>query len=138
MKTKPKQPGAAKLKKRAGAKKKFDPKDQATLRKIEKLAAGQMLEKDIAYCMGIHPTYFADLKALHPELSDAIKKGTAKGLEIATQTMLNAMKKKNLSATMFYLKCKGGWRENGPADNKGNDQESTQSAIQAALQRVTG
>ena len=113
--------------------------DKEVLQKIEDYAARQWLERDIAAFLNYSPNYFSELKSKNPEISEAIKRGTQRGIDEAVQTLQRAMKQDNIGAAIFFLKCKAGWRENA---NNGNgdsarDQESVKQSIRNALRRLS-
>lgn len=87
--------------------------------KIEELAAQGMEEQHIARCLGIDPCTLSRKKHIYDQINQAIKKGEAKGLEMVTKAFLKNIKKGNVAAQIFYLKAKGGWRDNEiPQQNK--------------------
>lgn len=45
------------------------------------------------------------------ELDDAIKRGQAKGIATIANALFNAAKNGNITAQIFYLKCRAHWRE---------------------------
>lgn len=107
--------------------------------KVRELAALGLMDRDIAYRVGIHPHGFSSKKSEYPELAEAIKEGQAEGIERhAAQLEVHGIK--NLGATIFYLKCKGGWKEDGsskPGDG-GESKDSIEGAIQAAMAALEG
>lgn len=95
----------------------IDFNEKATLDYVRELAARGMYEKDIALCLGYNRTYFSEMKREHPELSDALKQGAARGLERVTGKLLDNIDAGREASTFFYLKCKGGWRDNAFSAN---------------------
>ena len=86
------------------------------LLKVEALAMGGMDEKHIALCLGIRPETLSRKKSELDQLSQALKRGEAKGIAKVTRSLLKNIEKGNIAATIFYLKCKAGWREDKELD----------------------
>lgn len=127
-----------KLNPQKAGKKPFIPTPEQ-LKRVHKVASQGMLERDIAFLLGIHPGTLPVMKAKFPELNDAIKKGTAEGIEDAIKGLKYHITKKNLTALLFYLKCKGGFKEDGTHDNDtvaATDSQSTADRILGSVQRV--
>lgn len=108
------------------------------LAQVEDYASRQWLEKDIAVFLGYNPNYFSELKTLRPEIGEAIKRGQKRGIDEAIKTLERCMKKDNVVASMFYLKCKGGWKDNGDesSGDDGRDKESVSKSVQNALRKL--
>ena len=81
------------------------------LAEIEEMAGLGLLQKDIALCLGICPQHLSTSKGLNQELDEAIKRGNAKGLHIATGALRECIADKEIAAIIYYLKVKHGWRE---------------------------
>lgn len=81
------------------------------LETVEELAAQGMDQQDIAQCIGLHASTLSEKKNVVPELGEALKKGKARGLERVTKALLNNIDLGNVTAQIFYLKCKGQWKE---------------------------
>jgi len=112
--------------------------NEEVLAQIEEYASRQWLDKDIAVFLGYSQSHFYALKAIHPSISDAIKRGQKRGIDAAIQTLERCMKKDNVVASMFYLKCKGGWKDNGDdtTGDDGRDKESVSKSVQNALRKL--
>ena len=74
--------------------------------RVEKLAAKGLSRDQIAWSLGIHPATLYKKKAQNTELSDAIKRGESSGLEEITNSLYKNAKKGNVTAQIFYLKCR--------------------------------
>lgn len=85
------------------------------LAKIEEQAKLGVTEANIARNVGLHPSTFSEKKKNHPEIEEAIKKGGAKGEQLATGALWNMMtdpkSKGHVTAVIFYLKTKHGWND---------------------------
>ena len=46
-----------------------------------------------------------------PTIDTALRKGKAKGLVKVSNALMQQVEKGSLRAIIFYLKCRGGWRE---------------------------
>jgi hypothetical protein len=85
--------------------------DQDAIEKVESLAARGMTKEQIADCLGIHYDTLNEKCKTYAEFSDAIKRGTAKGIANVTAALMRNVSKDNVTAQIFYLKCKGDWKE---------------------------
>lgn len=104
------------------------------LEKVEELASQGLYEYQIAYCMGIAPETFSHKKKSHPELADAVNRGQARGVERVTRKLLEKADKGDMTAIIFYLKCKGQWRE---AKEEDNSEENLKNAVNALKDLAT-
>jgi hypothetical protein len=79
--------------------------------KIQDLAAQGLTHEQIYYSIGIScDTWYTKIEEF-PEISEAYKKGKAKGIGFVTNKLMNHVQKDNLTAAIFYLKCQAGWKE---------------------------
>lgn len=78
---------------------------------VEALAA-YLNQEQIADFLGITRKTFARMLKDDPSLFTQYKKGKARAIGKAAETVLNEIKKGNLTAAFFYLKTQAGWREN--------------------------
>ena len=76
------------------------------LSKTEDLAAKGLSRDQIAWSLGVSPSTLYKKKAENKQLSDAIKKGEALGLEEITNSLFKNAKDGNVTAQIFYLKCR--------------------------------
>ena len=76
------------------------------LSKVEDLAGKGLSRDQIAWSLGIHPATLYKKKAQNTELSDAIKRGESSGLEEISNSLYKNAKKGNVTAQIFYLKCR--------------------------------
>jgi len=111
--------------------------DAQILKKVEQMASDGMYEKDIAACIGISVSTYMAKKHEFPELAEAVKRGNSKGVQFATEC-LRVLMPDNLTAIIFYLKCKAGWKDDGTnvGAGGGRDTEASTRAVRAALDRI--
>ena len=96
--------------------------------KIEELAGQGLNERDIAYCIGMHPTTFSEKKYKLEKLRESVKKGQAQGLQTVTSCLMDQVKSGNPTSTIFYLKNR--------SPNESNDVQSI-NHVQINLQKMT-
>lgn len=101
------------------------------LSKIEQQAKLGITEANIARNVGISPTAFSEKKQHYPEIQEAIKKGSARGEELASGALWNMITdekhKGHLTAVIFYLKTRHGWSD-------GSKQGSTEVVAPSGIQ----
>jgi len=78
--------------------------DDATLKKVESLAAQGLTKTQIARSLGIHRATLAKKKRENSEIDDAIKRGEAKGIATITNALFTAAREGNITAQIFFLK----------------------------------
>lgn len=81
---------------------------------IERYAAQGMTMEQIAPLIGMHVSTLHEKQNEFPEIHEALKKGQNKGIAFVTNKLMELVKDKNPASTMFYLKCRAGWKENDP------------------------
>lgn len=80
-------------------------RDPINLALVEECSKKGMTEESIARVCGYNPTWFSELKAKNPELTEAIKKGRADNQRELLESLNQlANKEKNLGAIIFALK----------------------------------
>jgi IS30 family transposase len=82
-----------------------------TLEKIEEYAASGLTKDQIADCLGVCYMTINRQEKENWEFSDAFKKGKARGIALVTKELLKNIKKKNVTAQIFYLKCQAKWND---------------------------
>jgi len=78
---------------------------------VKKLAAQGLTEKQIADALGICHDTLINKKKQYSEFAEAIKEGKALGIGSVTSELMKQIKAGNTTATIFYLKCRAGWKE---------------------------
>lgn len=100
------------------------------LETVRKLAAQGCYERDIAACIGVSPSYLPELKRKHPNIAEAIEIGTSFGIAKVTGKLMEAIEERNMTAIIWYLKAKAGWRESG------NSEPSIHASVETATSRI--
>ena len=75
------------------------------------LAAQGLTQEQIADVLGIAEKTLRNRKKESTEIADAIKRGQAKGIALATNKLMEQVREGNLGAICFFLKCRGAWSE---------------------------
>lgn len=81
------------------------------LKQIEQLAAQGLSERQIADALGITQNTLINHKNRNLDFLEAIKRGQAKGIGLVTNELMKQVKSGNVTAMLFYLKCRAGWKE---------------------------
>jgi hypothetical protein len=84
---------------------------ELNLADIENLAGRGLTHAQIADSLGVSARALFNHKARDQEVADAIKRGQAKGVFVVASALMEQVKKGNVTAQIFYLKCRGGWTE---------------------------
>lgn len=83
------------------------------LERIEKLAAEGVPKRDVARLLGVSPdTWYRVINNGRSDIADAYERGKAKNCHVLSNTLMKAALKGNITATIFMLKARHGWREN--------------------------
>ena len=83
---------------------------------VEEFAGEGLTQEQIAHSLGISPRTLDKRKADSAEFADAIKRGKARGIQFVANALMALIKDGNVPATIFYLKCRAGWRETDKPD----------------------
>ena len=84
-------------------------KEQAA--QVEALAAFLTVEQ-IADYFGIGRRTFYDIMERDESVSARYKKGSTESIRISAQGLMEKVRDGNITAIIFHLKTRGGWREN--------------------------
>lgn len=84
---------------------------QEIIDKAREYAKRGLTKEQICLALGIGKTAFYRKEAQKKELKNAIKQGRAEGIAIVADDLLKNIKKGNVTAQIFYLKTKGGFKE---------------------------
>lgn len=84
------------------------------LEKVEELASLGLSEQQIADSLGISRSTLSRRKNDNETFDTALRKGKAKAVVKASSALMTQIEKGSLRAIIFYLKCRGGWREEEP------------------------
>lgn len=104
-----------------GRKKIVIPKED--IDKIEAMAARGLTEEQIFHNLGYKRDVFYLNKKSNPDISDAIKRGQNKGIALVSNIIFDKAIKGNVTAAIFYLKCRAGWKETQVIET--NDDKNT-------------
>jgi len=92
------------------------PPIEVNIVQVEQLAAQGLTMAQIAAALGIGETTLYEKRIDYPHITEAIKRGQAKGIATITNSMFNSAKNGNITAGIFYLKNRAGWRDKPPED----------------------
>lgn len=81
------------------------------LRQVEKWASQGLTLEQISWNLGINPATLYKHKRLNTELAESLKKGQSRGVQQISNALFNSALEGNITAQIFFLKCKGGWTE---------------------------
>ena len=101
------------------------PKIQLDIERIEEMAANGMSKEQIAAALGIVSRTLRNREKEDSSFSEAIKRGKARGIETVTKALMQQVQSRNIVATLFYLKCQAGWRENPDVESVKSDDPIT-------------
>lgn len=88
------------------------------IKEVERMAA-YLNKAQIAACLGISENTFIRLTKENELIDTAYKRGRASHVgKVADALLKNATEKNNVLAQMFFLKCRGGWIESQPEQEK--------------------
>jgi len=105
------------------------------LKAIKLMAMQGMAEGNIAYCLGTSPDVMTRWKKEHPEVVEALETGKAEGEHKCSTLIHQEVEKGNVSAAMFVLKTKYGWKEYNVIQLPKDDDSKT--TAQQILSRLT-
>ena len=108
------------------------------LTKVEELAAQGLTNAQIPHCLGISETTLYDKKNQLTEFSETIKKGKAKGIQKVSNALFEAALSGNVTAMIFYLKVRAGWKEPDVPEHRYSREELielVEQEIQAVAER---
>ena len=87
------------------------PKIEIDIERAEYLASLGLTYEEIAQSLGVSSRTLERRRNEVAELSEAIKRGQAKGCETVTSKLMEQVLQGNTTAIIFYLKAKCGWRD---------------------------
>lgn len=91
------------------------------IHKIESMAATGLTIEQIRNNLGYKKTTYYKNKKINAEIAEAIKRGESKGIAVATSKLFEGIQKNNLTAIIFFLKCRAGWKETNVTELTGQD-----------------
>jgi DNA-binding XRE family transcriptional regulator len=100
------------------------------LKEAENYASLGLTREQIAHNLGIGESTFYDKKKNYPEFEDAIKRGEALGItHVSNALFKNATVHNNVTAQIFYLKCRAKW-DDGTLDDKENNRDKFKKRVE--------
>ena len=108
------------------------------LAKVEVLASQGLTHAQIAACLEISETTLYEKKKQLTEFSETIKKGRAKGIQKVSNALFEAALSGNVTAMIFFLKTKAGWKEPDVPEHRYSREELielVEQEIQAVAER---
>jgi predicted DNA-binding protein (UPF0251 family) len=97
------------------------PKIEINAAQVEALAARGLTEQQICDSLGISRTTLHARRRESAQIEQAITKGRAQGIAIATNKLFELIKNGHPPSIYFFLKCKGGWKETQVQEITGKD-----------------
>ena len=119
----------ATVKKKATGKKRGPKKTEIDLVKVEKLASQGLNKSQVAAMCGLKESQWYARENENPEITEAYKRGKAKGVLTISNALFEQARSGNTTAQIFFLKAQGGWRENIRLEHTGPDGEPIKQEI---------
>jgi hypothetical protein len=98
-------------------KKKRKPPFKFDLEQIESLSARGMTKQQIADYLGCHIDTIMDHQKKNPAMLKAFQVGLAKAVAAAGGRLMKHISDGNVTALIFFLKCRAGWKETTVIEN---------------------
>lgn len=96
---------------------------------VEKLASQGLTLEQIAHCLGISYKTLNERKKEFEDFSEAVKRGQAAGIQQVTSALFQNVRGGNVTAQIFYLKCRAGWKEVTVNEHSGLDGKPIQQDV---------
>lgn len=93
------------------------------LEEVERLAALGLTEEQIGLALGVSQDTITRRKQDTAEFAEAIKKGKAQGIGHVTNRLREQIDNGNVTAILFFLKCRAGWNEHAEIERRLEDLE---------------
>jgi AcrR family transcriptional regulator len=104
------------------------------LEKIEDLAAKGLTLEQIAAALNIDVRTLYNHRKKFREVGEAINRGAANGIATIANKLFEAANNGNVTAQIFFLKARAGWRDQGPAVEINSQQNVHVAPDPAALE----
>lgn len=91
------------------------------LKEVKLLAGVGLTQQQIHQYYGLQHTAWHGYTKRHPELYQAIENGKAKNIAFVAGKLMDAIRKGNVSAMIFYLKTQARWSDHSTLEVKGDD-----------------
>lgn len=96
---------------RKAAKKPGKPRIEIDIARVTELASRGLSQGQIAAALGISERTLRNRKTESAEFAEAIEKGQALGIEAVANALFDNAEGGNVTAQIFFLKARAGWRE---------------------------
>lgn len=107
---------------------------EEVIKKAEEFASRGLTLEQVAHCLGIHRDTLNEKKKIYNDLSDAIKRGQAKGIDQVTNFLFDNCRNGNVTAQIFYLKCRANWDDKTREQNE-DKEKSTIAEVKKSVQK---
>jgi len=97
---------------------------------VERLASLGLTEEQIGLALGVSQDTMTRRKQDTADFADAIKRGRAAGIGHVTNKLREQINNNNVTATLFFLKCKAGWNEQGEIERRLEELETRLRGVQ--------
>jgi len=104
--------------------------------KVARLAAQGLNKAQVAAVIGLGESQWYVREKQNPEIAEAYKRGGAKGVLAISNALFEQARSGNTTAQIFFLKCRGGWRENTRLEITGADGGPIKNETTDAKDRV--
>jgi len=94
-------------------------KIQIDLAEVERLAGIGLNEQQVSDALGISTTTLEDRKQNNLDFLEALKRGKAAGIATVANNLFEQSGEGNVSAGIFYLKNRAGWKDKIEQENTG-------------------
>lgn len=98
------------------------------IKQVEALAAYLTVDQICDYLSICKQTFYNHME-VNPELRDAYRKGHAKAIGSVAQGLIKQAMEGNMTAAIFYLKTKGGWKETSGIELSGVDGQAINHSL---------
>lgn len=99
------------------------------IKNAERLAARGLNVEQIAYSIGLGKTTLYERLKENKELSEAIKRGNARGIATIANCLYENAKGGNTTAQIFYLKCRAKWKEEENVEKEDNELQNAKNLV---------
>lgn len=107
----------------------LDKFSEEQIKQIKQLAGFGLTTEQIASFFGMSKKTYMRRQIEQPEINDAFHKGVTIAISNVAQTAYQmAMSGKVPAMTMFFLKCRAGWREKVTVEHEGSSENPVQIA----------
>lgn len=97
------------------------------IEQVESYASLGLTKLQIADCLGISYDTLNEKCKEYSEFSEALKRGESKGIAMVANELVKNAKVGNVTAQIFFLKCRAGWKE--AKEDLSSDRKSLLEAI---------